>query len=150
MQRTFFVPALCLIPIPYLGCEDRVIFTLQLFAFAFIAVANSGFRVTHIDMCPEMAGILVAITGTFGSIFGCFAVAYNEWVLGTGHNSKNWKIVFFTSAAVIYVAGMIYNFFADSEEQKWVSNLKPIDENTETPEEGKQSSEECNTLRSNQ
>ncbi|GBM03525.1 Sialin [Araneus ventricosus] len=133
----FFVPALCLIPIPYVGCEGRFIFSLQLFANAFIGVANSGFRVTHIDMCPELAGILVAITGTFGSIFGCFAVAYNEWILQTGHSSKNWKIVFFTSAAVIYVAGMIYNFFVDSEEQEWVSDVKPVDENTEAPEKEK-------------
>ncbi|KAF8787062.1 Sialin like protein [Argiope bruennichi] len=121
--------------------ESSLLFVASAFLSFISGIISDSLRsknvcsITKIRKTMNSLGTLVAITGTFGSIFGCIAIEFNKRILQTGHSMKNWGNVFFITAAVICATGMFFNFFADAEEQNWIPNPKSADGNTESSEE---------------
>ncbi|GBM03563.1 Putative inorganic phosphate cotransporter [Araneus ventricosus] len=115
----FFSPALCIGLVAYIGCRPTAIIILLIVSSGLNGLCNSGFRVTHVDMSPEFAGILMGITNCIANFSGFLAPAYVGFITQSGQTLNNWKIVFLTTSAVYVVTGLVYNFFCSAELQPW-------------------------------
>lgn len=64
------VPMLCLIQVSYVGCDRTKTVVLMTIAVTCIGGMYSGFLANHIDIAPNFAGSLMAVTNFFATIPG--------------------------------------------------------------------------------
>lgn len=64
------IPALCLIGVSFVGCNRVLGVILMTIAVTSLAGMYCGFLANHIDIAPNFAGTLVAITNTIATIPG--------------------------------------------------------------------------------
>ena len=65
-----FVPMCCLFTVCFIGCQRTVAVILMGIAITSIGGMFSGFLSNHIDLAPNFAGTLMAITNTFATLPG--------------------------------------------------------------------------------
>ncbi|CAK9811897.1 Putative inorganic phosphate cotransporter [Anthophora quadrimaculata] len=121
------VPMICLIGVSYVGCNRTLAVTLMTIGVTCIGGMYSGFLSNHIDIAPNFAGTLVAITNCVATIPG-FVVPIFVGKLTHGNQTIGaWKIIFFATAALYIVEIVIYTIFGSGEEQPW-NETRPTDE----------------------
>lgn len=64
------VPMICFIVLSYIGCQRIVAVVLMTLAVTSVGGMFSGFLSNHIDIAPNFAGTLMAITNTIATIPG--------------------------------------------------------------------------------
>lgn len=64
------IPMVCFIVLSYIGCERVVAVILMTLAVTSVGGMFSGFLSNHIDIAPNFAGTLMAITNTVATIPG--------------------------------------------------------------------------------
>lgn len=64
------VPMFCLIGVSYVGCNRTLAVALMTIGVTCIGGMYSGFLANHIDIAPNFAGTLVAITNCVATIPG--------------------------------------------------------------------------------
>ncbi|GIY91730.1 sialin [Caerostris extrusa] len=77
------------------------------------------FNVTHVDMSPELAGILYGMTNTLASLNGIICPTIAGYFLISGPTIANWNKVFYITSAMFIVPGIIFHLFASAEKQSW-------------------------------
>ncbi|CAK9823012.1 Putative inorganic phosphate cotransporter [Anthophora retusa] len=113
------VPMICLIGVSYVGCNRTLAVTLMTIGVTCIGGMYSGFLSNHIDIAPNFAGTLVAITNCVATIPG-FVVPIFVGKLTHGNQTIGaWKIIFFATAALYIVEIIVYTIFGSGEEQPW-------------------------------
>lgn len=123
------VPLLCLIGVSYVGCNRTLAVTLMTIGVTCIGGMYSGFLSNHIDIAPNFAGTLVAITNCVATIPG-FVVPIFVGKLTHGNQTiAAWRIIFFATVALYIVEILVYTTFGSGEEQPW-NKAKPFDEET--------------------
>ncbi|XP_076232798.1 major facilitator superfamily transporter 3 [Calliopsis andreniformis] len=123
------VPLACLIGVSYVGCNRTLAVTLMTIGVTCIGGMYSGFLSNHIDIAPNFAGTLVAITNCIATIPG-FVVPIFVGKLTHGNQTIGaWRIIFFTTVALYIVEILVYTIFASGEEQPW-NKSKRLDEET--------------------
>lgn len=115
----FFVPAVCVGLVGFVGCEPGVIVFLLTIAMGFNGLMHSGFNVTHVDMSPEFSGTLMGLTNCIANFTGFLAPLYVGIITKSGQTLENWRYVFVTTSIVFLVSGVIYNVFCTAELQPW-------------------------------
>ncbi|XP_076160166.1 major facilitator superfamily transporter 3 [Ptiloglossa arizonensis] len=119
------VPMICLIGVSYVGCNRTLAVTLMTIGVTCIGGMYSGFLSNHIDIAPNFAGTLVAITNCVATIPG-FVVPIFVGKLTHGNQTIGaWRIIFFATVALYIVEMLVYTIFGSGKEQFW---NKPIDE----------------------
>ncbi|KOC59597.1 Putative inorganic phosphate cotransporter [Habropoda laboriosa] len=121
------VPMICLIAVSYVGCNRTLAVILMTIGVTCIGGMYSGFLSNHIDIAPNFAGTLVAITNCVATIPG-FVVPIFVGKLTHGNQTIGaWKIIFFATATLYIVEIIVYTIFGSGEEQPW-NKTKPTDE----------------------
>ncbi|CAK9809364.1 Putative inorganic phosphate cotransporter [Anthophora plagiata] len=121
------VPMICLIGVSYVGCNRTLAVTLMTIGVTCIGGMYSGFLSNHIDIAPNFAGTLVAITNCVATIPG-FVVPIFVGKLTHGNQTIGaWKIIFFATAVLYIVEIIVYTIFGSGEEQPW-NETRPTDE----------------------
>jgi hypothetical protein len=69
----FFGSGACLIGVSLAKCNFTLSVTFFTLALALNGFTYSGFAITHVDMSPEFAGILMGITNSIANIPGFMA-----------------------------------------------------------------------------
>ncbi|GFY72488.1 hypothetical protein TNIN_170591 [Trichonephila inaurata madagascariensis] len=115
----FFVPAICVGLVGFVGCEPNIIIALFTLAMGFNGFMHSGFNVTHVDMSPEFSGTLMGLTNCIANLTGFLAPLYVGFITESGQTVENWTYVFVTTSIVFLVSGVIYNAFCTAELQPW-------------------------------
>ena len=64
------LPALCFIGVSFAGCDRQAAVALMTLGTMFIAGMYCGFLSNHIDIAPNYAGTLMALTNTAATIPG--------------------------------------------------------------------------------
>lgn len=64
------VPMLCFITLCFIGCHREIAVALMTVAVMCIGAMFCGFLSNHIDIAPNFAGTLIAITNTVATIPG--------------------------------------------------------------------------------
>ncbi|GBN13899.1 Sialin [Araneus ventricosus] len=112
-------PAVCLLGVTVSGCRPYLIVALLCLGMALNGFVHSGFNITHVDMCPELAGTLYGISNTVGSFSGAIGPTFTGYFLEKGETMKNWNYVFYITAAVYVLTAVFYDIFASAELQSW-------------------------------
>ncbi|GBM03528.1 Putative inorganic phosphate cotransporter [Araneus ventricosus] len=145
-----YSPALCVLPVAFIGCEPVAIVVLLTMAVSLNGFIYSGFNVIHVDMSPEFAGTLMGITNCIANLPGFMAPSFVGWIVQDGHTLQNWGIVFVTTSAIFVVSGTVFNLFCTAELQPWGSNAPSSNVNNDavtmdntTPEPDKSNVQLC-------
>ncbi|GFY58935.1 hypothetical protein TNIN_343881 [Trichonephila inaurata madagascariensis] len=122
-----FGPALCLLAIIASGCRPVQIVSLFCVALFLNGFAYSGYRVTHVDMTPDFAGIIFGITNTVSNISGIISPMVVGILTFEGETMANWSKVFYITSAVYIICALFYAVFASAEVQPWGEEKKEND-----------------------
>ncbi|XP_043578002.1 putative inorganic phosphate cotransporter [Bombus pyrosoma] len=121
------IPMICLIGVSYVGCSRTLAVTLMTIGVTCIGGMYSGFLSNHIDIAPNFAGTLVAITNCVATVPG-FVVPIFVGKLTYGNQTIGaWRIIFYTTVVLYIIEILVYTIFGSGEEQPW-NKIKPADE----------------------
>ncbi|XP_035775354.1 putative inorganic phosphate cotransporter isoform X1 [Anopheles albimanus] len=111
-------PACFIVGASYAGCEKVIVVMLFTFAMGLMGTFYPGMKVNPLDLSPNYAGTLMAITNGIGAITGIIA-PYVVGVMTPNHTLEEWRIVFWISFAIFNVTNLVYIIWASGEVQPW-------------------------------
>ncbi|KAE8741674.1 hypothetical protein FOCC_FOCC012795 [Frankliniella occidentalis] len=121
------VPALCLIGVSFVGCDRPFVVVLMSVAVMSVGGMFSGFLSNHIDIAPNFAGTLMAITNTFATIPGFVVPVFVGQVTNGNQTMSAWRTIFLTTVGLFICEAVVYVFLGSGEEQSW-NNIKKSEE----------------------
>ncbi|KAJ8943525.1 hypothetical protein NQ318_023035 [Aromia moschata] len=113
------IPMICFIILCYINCQRTLAVVIMTIAIMFIGGMFCGFLSNHIDIAPNFAGTLVAITNTVATIPGIIVPVFVGKLTHTDPSIASWRIIFWTTVALYIVEIVVYMLFGSGEEQKW-------------------------------
>ncbi|CAG9812687.1 unnamed protein product [Phaedon cochleariae] len=120
------VPMICFIVLSYIGCQKTLAIVLMTVAVMSIGGMYCGFLSNHIDIAPNFAGTLMALTNTVATIPGIIVPVFVGKLTATDPSIGSWRIIFWTTVAFYIVEILVYMTFGSGNEQQWnnVEELK--------------------------
>ncbi|KAI8439222.1 hypothetical protein MSG28_013063 [Choristoneura fumiferana] len=127
------VPAACLLAVSFIGCNRGAAVALMAVGVTCIGGMFCGFLSNHIDIAPNYAGTLMAITNTVATIPG-IVVPIFVGVLTDGNKTISaWQKIFFVTIGLYVLEILAYTTFGSGEEQPWNrAEEQRTEENVET------------------
>ncbi|GIX82935.1 hypothetical protein CDAR_209881 [Caerostris darwini] len=119
-------PALCCLGIIAVGCHAQLIVALLCLGMFLNGFVYSGYNITHVDMSPDLAGVLYGITNTIANTGGIVSPMIVGILTANGETVENWNAVFFITVSVYVVCALFYAVFASAEHQSWGKGKKDI------------------------
>ncbi|CAG9824281.1 unnamed protein product [Phaedon cochleariae] len=114
-----FGPAIALIAVSYTGCDKWLTVALLTIGVGLNGGIYSGFKVNHLDISPQYAGILMSFTNCMANLAGLLAPIFaGNVVVGTPSIAK-WRTVFVTAACVYAGCCTFYVIFGSGKRQVW-------------------------------
>ncbi|XP_057659463.1 sialin [Diorhabda carinulata] len=113
------VPMICFIILSYLKCQRVVAVVLMTIAVMSIGGMFCGFLSNHIDIAPNFAGTLMAITNTVATVPGIIVPVFVGKLTENDESIRSWRIIFWTTVALYIVEILVYMIFGSGEEQTW-------------------------------
>ncbi|XP_019762059.1 sialin isoform X2 [Dendroctonus ponderosae] len=111
-------PLICFVSLCYLDGQQTGVVLMTL-AVTAIGGMFCGFLSNHIDIAPNFAGTLVAVTNTVATIPG-IAVPFVVSALTKKDDSINsWRILFWITVALYAIEFIVFSIFGSGEEQAW-------------------------------
>lgn len=114
-----FGPAVALFAAAFTGCDKWLTVTLLTIGVGLNGGTNSGFRVNHLDISPQFAGILMSITNCMANIVGLIAPIYAGFMIKGTPSVAKWRIVFITASGIYAFCCTFYLIFASGDRQPW-------------------------------
>ncbi|XP_028136345.2 putative inorganic phosphate cotransporter isoform X1 [Diabrotica virgifera virgifera] len=112
-------PAIALVAVSFTGCDKWLTVAILTIGVGLNGGIYSGFKVNHLDISPQFAGILMSFTNCMANLAGLLAPIYaGHVVVGTPSIAK-WRTVFITAASVYAGCCTFYVFFASGQRQSW-------------------------------
>jgi len=115
-----FVPMICVLLLTRVEC-DRPYLAVALLtvALAFTGCCyGAGILVNFNDLCGPYAGIVFGIGNTFASIPGFVAPSLVGY-LTPNKTHEEWNIVFYITAAIYFIGGVVSVIFTSGELEPW-------------------------------
>lgn len=111
--------ALLLVGVSFLGCSQKQLaVALMPLSTTFIGLALSGFFVNHMDIAPPYAGTLMGVSNGISAAAGFFAPPLAA-VLTVAQTRESWQVVFFITAGVFTLGGVVYCVLGSGVIQPW-------------------------------
>jgi MFS family permease len=99
-----------------LSTSDAVV--LMTLAVAMLGLGAGGIMVNQIDLGPELAGVLMGISNTIGTLPGVISPLLSAALLGNDSTSpERWSLVFYVSAAINVFAAIVYGLAGSGNRQ---------------------------------
>ncbi|XP_015178137.1 PREDICTED: putative inorganic phosphate cotransporter isoform X1 [Polistes dominula] len=114
-----FVPMICLIGVSYVGCNRALAVILMTIGVTCIGGMYCGFLSNHIDIAPNFAGTLVAITNCIATIPGFIVPIFVGKLTHGNQTIEAWRIIFFVTVALYIIEILVYSTLGSGEEQPW-------------------------------
>lgn len=121
------VPMLCLIQVSYVGCDRVRAVILMTIAIACIGGMYCGFLANHIDIAPNFAGSLVAMTNVVATIPGFVVPVFVGQLTHGNQTIEAWRIIFLVTIILYIIEMLVYTIFGSGNEQPW-NKIKTSDE----------------------
>ncbi|XP_043276500.1 putative inorganic phosphate cotransporter [Venturia canescens] len=125
------VPAICLIGVSFVGCNRSLAVAFMTIGVTCIGGMYCGFLANHIDIAPNFAGTLVAITNCIATIPGFLVPIFVGKLTEGNQTIEAWRIIFLSTVVLYAVLIVVYTIFGSGEEQPW--NRVQSKEDEETP-----------------
>ncbi|XP_046377078.2 sialin-like isoform X1 [Haliotis rufescens] len=113
------IPAGVMVGIGFSGCHPMLAVSLLCLGVGFTGFTMAGYSVNHLDIAPHFAGVLMGITNCFGTTTGFIGPSVVGALTNNNPTASQWRIVFFITAALFLIGGVLFAMFARGEEQKW-------------------------------
>ncbi|XP_066253902.1 sialin [Euwallacea similis] len=111
-------PLVCFVLLCYIGGSVAGVILMTL-AVTAIGGMFSGFLSNHIDISPNFAGTLVAITNTVATIPGIAVPFVVNTLTAKDPSITSWRIIFWITVTLFAIEFIVYTIFGSGEEQPW-------------------------------
>ncbi|XP_071452001.1 putative inorganic phosphate cotransporter isoform X2 [Hetaerina americana] len=125
------IPGICLVAVSLVGCNRVLAVAFMTIAVMCIGAMFSGYLANHIDIAPNFAGTLMAMTNTIATIPGFVVPVFVGQLTHGNQTVEQWQIIFCTTAVLFGLEAIIYTIFGSAQEQPW----NKIHENSDSEEE---------------
>ncbi|XP_063917404.1 sialin isoform X2 [Zophobas morio] len=113
------IPMICFIILCFIECEREVAVTLMTIAVTSIGGMFCGFLSNHIDIAPNYAGTLIAITNTVATIPGIVVPIVVGKLTHVDPTINSWRIVFYITIVLYIIEIITYAIFGSGNVQPW-------------------------------
>ncbi|XP_037805915.1 putative inorganic phosphate cotransporter [Lucilia sericata] len=113
-----FGPAIFMVAASYAGCDRVAVVVLFTICMGLMGAFYAGMKLSPLDMSPNYAGTLMAITNGIGAITGVIT-PYLVGVMTPNATLLEWRLVFWVAFAVLVVTAIIYSIWASGEVQPY-------------------------------
>ncbi|XP_025836454.1 sialin [Agrilus planipennis] len=113
------IPMVCFIVLSYIGCRRLWATVLMTVAITSVGGMFCGFLSNHIDIAPNFAGTLVAITNSIATIPGIVVPVFVGKLTATDPTIASWRIIFWTTVCLYVIEAIVYTVFGSGEMQDW-------------------------------
>lgn len=117
------VPLVCFVALCYVDSQVAGV-ALMTIAITGIGGMFCGFLSNHIDIAPNYAGTLVAVTNTVATIPGITVPMFVSALTKEDDSIHSWRIIFWVTVGLYLIEFIVYTIFGSGEEQKW-NKLEP-------------------------
>lgn len=126
---SLFVPMLAVLALSFVTCENKMIgVALLTMGLAFTGCGyGAGFLVNYNDISGPFSGIVFGIGNSCATIPGIIA-PYLVGVLTSNQKQEEWRIVFFITAAVYLLGGIVGLLFTTGNVEPWAMRKKSPNE----------------------
>uniref|UniRef100_A0A6B2ED52 Putative permease of the major facilitator superfamily protein n=1 Tax=Phlebotomus kandelakii TaxID=1109342 RepID=A0A6B2ED52_9DIPT len=111
-------PAIFIVGASYAGCDRTTVVILFTIAMGIMGTFYPGMKVNPLDLSPNYAGTLMAITNGIGAITGILA-PYVVGVMTPNRSISEWRLVFWIAFIIFVVTTVVYSIWASGEVQPW-------------------------------
>ena len=129
-------PAIFLVSASFAGCNRILVVLCFVFGVTLMSSALPGIQVNPLDLSPNYAGTLMALTNGIASLTGT-AAPYLIGVLIPNHSLTEWRTVFFILAFIFLSTNTVFLLFGSGEVQEW-NNLEDTKRVTEIQSSSKE------------
>nr|CAD7447630.1 unnamed protein product [Timema bartmani] len=112
-------PALCMITITLVGCDSTTIIVLLVLCLMLSGAIFGGGLINNIDLSPNFAGTINAISTMLISIFSILGPSMTGALTNGNQTRSAWSKVFYMTAAISGIPYIIFFLFGSVEEQPW-------------------------------
>ncbi|KAJ2945477.1 hypothetical protein O0L34_g289 [Tuta absoluta] len=123
------VPGVCMLALCYVGCNRGAAVALMAIGVTCIGGMFCGFLSNHIDIAPNFAGTLMAITNTIATIPGIVVPIFVGVLTHGNQTISAWRVIFFVTIGLYAIEIVVYTLFGSGEQQSW--NNVPQKQNNE-------------------
>jgi ACS family sodium-dependent inorganic phosphate cotransporter len=109
-------PACLIVGASYAGCDRTLVVILFTLAMGTMGGFYPGMKVNALDLSPNYAGTLMAITNGIGALTGILG-PYLVGVLTPNTSLYEWRVVFWIAFGVFNVTNVVYIIWASGEIQ---------------------------------
>uniref|UniRef100_A0A6P4FJU2 Sialin isoform X2 n=1 Tax=Drosophila rhopaloa TaxID=1041015 RepID=A0A6P4FJU2_DRORH len=111
-----FGPAIFMVGASYAGCNRGLVVALFTISMGLMGTYYAGMKLTPLDLSPNYAGTLMAITNGIGAITGVIS-PYLVGVMTPNASMLEWRMVFWVAFAVLFITAIVYCIWASGEVQ---------------------------------
>ncbi|KAG5877561.1 hypothetical protein JTB14_032277 [Gonioctena quinquepunctata] len=79
----------------------------------------SGPSVNILDLSPNFSGFLMGVTNTISHSVSIFTPIYVQYMVVNEDDPEEWSIIFYTTAIVSIIGGMVFIMFGSTDVQPW-------------------------------
>jgi MFS transporter, ACS family, solute carrier family 17 (sodium-dependent inorganic phosphate cotransporter), other len=109
-------PACLIVGASYAGCDRSLVIILFTLAMGTMGGFYPGMKVNILDLSPNYAGTLMAVTNGIGAITGIVG-PYLVGVLTPNTSLYEWRVVFWIAFGVFNITNVVYIIWASGEIQ---------------------------------
>ncbi|XP_020810473.1 sialin [Drosophila serrata] len=121
------IPGVCLLVLCYIGCRHYEAVTVMSVGIVAMGAMFSGFLSNHIDIAPNFAGTLVALTNTAATLPGIVVPLFVGFVTKGNQNIGAWRIIFGVTIVLFALEFLVFVIFGSGSEQSWNKSGSPKD-----------------------
>uniref|UniRef100_A0A1B6DWX2 Putative inorganic phosphate cotransporter n=1 Tax=Clastoptera arizonana TaxID=38151 RepID=A0A1B6DWX2_9HEMI len=78
-----------------------------------------GYLTNHLDLAPNLAGVLMGVTNGIANIASFLAPLTAGFILTDGNDVEEWHMVFHLAALVFFIGNLVFLIFGSVEVQEW-------------------------------
>ncbi|XP_011207827.1 sialin [Bactrocera dorsalis] len=127
------IPGICLLALCNIGCKHTAAVIIMTIGIIGMGGMFSGFLSNHIDIAPNYAGTLVAITNTAATIPGIIVPIFVGFITTNNQTIGAWRIIFYVTIVLFAIEFLVFVIFGSGEEQSWNKIVKKEGKDESTP-----------------
>ncbi|XP_001961830.3 sialin [Drosophila ananassae] len=127
------IPGACLIVLCFIGCRHYEAVTVMSVGIVAMGAMFSGFLSNHIDIAPNFAGTLVALTNTAATLPGIVVPLFVGYVTKGNQNIGAWRIIFGVTIVLFAIEFLVFVIFGSGQEQSWNKTSEAENKDEKTP-----------------
>lgn len=115
---SFTFPGVFLVIASFSGCDRMQAVLMFTIAMGFMGAYYSGMKANNLDLSPNFAGAIMALTNGIGAIVGII----NPYIIGVitpNRTISEWRNVFYISCGFLTFTNLVYLIWGSAEKQPW-------------------------------